>query len=861
VNALRILLFVALACVALGVPAADPAPTVTLEGTVLIQVADDFEHGRSRTLYFLLERRSGERVELKLSPEQAKRLRFGQELRVRGKRSGKVLAADPEAAAVAVLTEQTSLAAPVTPRRVITFIVDITDGSGARYTVNDSCDGTEQRLADDLFGSQTGRLNVDGCFRDSSYDVLGFGGTSYPGTAMDVVRVAITDPSPSLAAGCNAELWAAYADAAGVAQGLDLGAYQHRMYVLPAATTGCSWAGLAYVGCAPVGSCQAWVRSFVNFPCGYPDILAHELGHNIGLKHSRTANLDGSVGCEYCDTSDVMGYGIGTWRAINAPHKDYMGWLGADRIVDGARGGIFTISALGMPSPPNPQVVKIVPPSGPPYWLSYRAAIGYDARLESRYFNTLHVHRSLFGGDSYMVASLADGAMHVDQDLNLTVRQISHTADSATLEVQYGAALSLSTSSLAFGNQFVNVASSPQTITVLSIGGTALPITSINIGGANPFQFAQTNDCGTSLAPGASCTISVTFKPTSVGSKAAILNVTASGGAGNKAVSLSGTGSGSAFTLSTTSLAFGNQALSVTSSAKTITLRSTGVTAVPITSIAIGGTNPGQFAQTNNCGTSVAAGASCAIKVTFRPTSTGSKTATLSVVAGDSAGTKTTSLSGTGAKAAYTWSTSSLAFGNQALNLASSAKTITVRSTGVVALPIRSITIGGTNPAQFARTHNCGTSLAPGASCTISVTFKPTSTGAKAATLSITADGGAGNKTAALSGTGVRSTFSVSPTALSFGNVARNTTSTAKTVRISNTGVVVLPITSILLAGTNPAQFARTYNCPARVAVGGSCTVSVVFKPTWTGAKSATLQITPGGGAALKSVSLSGTGI
>jgi hypothetical protein len=79
-------------------------------------------------------------------------------------------------------------------------------------------------------------------------------------------------------------------------------------------------------------------------------------------------------------------------------------------------------------------------------------------------------------------------------------------------------------------------------------------------------------------------------------------------------------------------------------------------------------------------------------------------------------------------------------------------------------------------------------------------------------------------------------------------------------VRISNTGSVMLPISSIALAGTNPGQFARTHNCPARVAVGGSCTVSVLFKPTTTGAKSAILLVTPGGGAAPRSVPLSGTG-
>jgi hypothetical protein len=104
-------------------------------------------------------------------------------------------------------------------------------------------------------------------------------------------------------------------------------------------------------------------------------------------------------------------------------------------------------------------------------------------------------------------------------------------------------------------------------------------------------------------------------------------------------------------------------------------------------------------------------------------------------------------------------------------------------------------------------------------------------------------------------------TFVVSPTALAFGNVTRNTTSAAQTVAISNTGSVVLPISSITLTGTTAGQFAKTSNCPAQVPVGGSCSVSVVFNPTTTGIKSASLKVTPGGGAAAKSVALSGTGI
>ena len=210
---------------------------------------------------------------------------------------------------------------------------------------------------------------------------------------------------------------------------------------------------------------------------------------------------------------------------------------------------------------------------------------------------------------------------------------------------------------------------------------------------------------------------------------------------------------------------------------------------------------------------------------------------------------------------AFTLSPSSLSFGEQALNLASPSQAITLNSTGPVALPISSISLSGTNPGQFAQTSNCGTSVPAGSSCTISVSFKPTSTGSKSASITVTAGGSAGTKNAALSGTGVRAVYSVSPTSLAFGSVRRGTISAARIVTVTNTGTVVLPISSVTLGGTNPGQFARTNNCPSQVPVGQSCTVSVVFKPTSTGNKSATLTIKPGGGASAKAVGLSGTGI
>jgi HYDIN/CFA65/VesB family protein len=143
-------------------------------------------------------------------------------------------------------------------------------------------------------------------------------------------------------------------------------------------------------------------------------------------------------------------------------------------------------------------------------------------------------------------------------------------------------------------------------------------------------------------------------------------------------------------------------------------------------------------------------------------------------------------------------------------------------------------------------------------SCTISVTFKPTATGLKTATVNING-GGAGTQTVALSGTGVAS-YTVSPTSVPFGSVPHGTTSAAQSATVTNTSAVALPITSIKFSGTNPGQFSQTNNCGKSVAVGTNCTISVVFKPTVKRSLTATLNVNAGGGAGTQTVALSGTG-
>jgi len=140
--------------------------------------------------------------------------------------------------------------------------------------------------------------------------------------------------------------------------------------------------------------------------------------------------------------------------------------------------------------------------------------------------------------------------------------------------------------------------------------------------------------------------------------------------------------------------------------------------------------------------------------MTFTPTATGSRTGTLTVTDnsnGIAGSTQTFWLSGTGvAPVASGFPTGPLSFGNQLINATSTAQTVTLSNSGGGTLTVNGIT----GSANFALSNNCGTSRAAGASCTISVTFRPTATGLLSGSLTITDNALDSPQHDALSGTG-----------------------------------------------------------------------------------------------------------
>ncbi|HEV2380406.1 MAG TPA: FG-GAP-like repeat-containing protein [Terriglobia bacterium] len=203
-------------------------------------------------------------------------------------------------------------------------------------------------------------------------------------------------------------------------------------------------------------------------------------------------------------------------------------------------------------------------------------------------------------------------------------------------------------------------------------------------------------------------------------------------------------------------------------------------------------------------------------------------------------------------------SLTSLSFSTQLVGTSSASKPVTLTNTGAATLTITSISISGSNPADFSETNNCGSSVAAGASCTISVTFKPTAKGTRTASLSIVDNAPGSPQTVSLTGAGTE--VKLSPASLNFGSVQVGHRSAAKTVTLTNTGTVLLSITNIGITGTNGGDFAETNTCGVTLGAGSSCSISVMFTPRAKGNRTGSLSISDNGGGSPQTVSVSGTG-
>ncbi len=398
------------------------------------------------------------------------------------------------------------------------------------------------------------------------------------------------------------------------------------------------------------------------------------------------------------------------------------------------------------------------------------------------------------------------------------------------------APVTLTPASRAFGNQGVGSTSAAKTFTVTNKSSSAM-----SFAVTPSANFSETDNCSSVLA-GGSCTINAAFAPTTTGAASGTIAVSYSGGSLSSTV----TGTGIApLTMTPATNKFGNVGLGSPSAAKTFIVTNKGTSTVAVT---IATTAP--FSETDNCA-SLAGGASCTITTIFTPTAVGAASGTITASYSGFGSPLTATLTGTGI-APMTLTPASLAFGNVAMGTTSAPKNFTVANKGTTAQAL-----GITLSDGFTQTNTCGSSLAGGASCTISVAFVPTTAAAATGTIAVSAPILASPLSAAVTGTGI-APVTVTPATLAFSPTQKvGVASAAQSITLQNRATTALAIQSIV---ASPADYIQTNNCGTSLAANRSCTINVVFTPATAASIPGTLTITDAALGSPQSVALSGTG-
>ncbi|WP_396270500.1 choice-of-anchor D domain-containing protein [Ideonella sp.] len=433
--------------------------------------------------------------------------------------------------------------------------------------------------------------------------------------------------------------------------------------------------------------------------------------------------------------------------------------------------------------------------------------------------------------------------------------------------------LTLNATSLDFGTQTLNQSSASRSVTASNSGTTALSFSSLAVSGAAAADYTTAGNCSTTVAlqPAQSCTVELTFRPSAVGSRAATLQLASNASNGTGSVALSGTGQQApapVVSLAPGSLDFGNQVVGTSSANRNITLSNTGNAALSITGIAASGA----FGVNHACGSSLPAGGSCTLQVSFTPTGAGAASGAVTVTSDAAGSPQRVSLNGTGTLSSPTlvWSpaTTNLAFGEATVGAASAMKTLTLSNQGPGDATLASLALSGNHAADYrvdaSSTCAQGLALPANSTCTVKLSFTPSAAGAREAALTVNSNG-SNPGTIALGGTGVAAAapkLMLSATALSFSVPAAGGTAAAQTVTLSNSGNAPLTISAYSSSNAAFSVSAGASNgctaAPLTLAPAASCTLQVSWASGNAEQASGTLQVSSNAAGSPASVTLNG---
>ena len=416
--------------------------------------------------------------------------------------------------------------------------------------------------------------------------------------------------------------------------------------------------------------------------------------------------------------------------------------------------------------------------------------------------------------------------------------------------------LTPSPASLSFGSKEVDSGATPsQGITITNTGTEPVTLAGSNAVAVSG-DFAQVSGAGTNcanstaLAVNGTCKVWVEFNPSARGSR--IGAVTVKSNAADVTVGLSGTGIDTELTPSATSLSFGSKDIDEgASDPQDVTITNTGTETVTLNTNVITGDfeQVSKPAATNCVGNTLLVGDTCVLRLRFDPTATGARSGDATIKS--NAPDVVVTLAGTGIQTSLSTTSGPVAFGSKDIDDGPvAAQTVTYTNNGTEPVPVDGVGFTGSDPGEFqllsGNAADCTTkhTITAGQTCDARITFDPSSTGDKSATLSVPSRG---EVDVALTGKGIQTSVSRAPASLDFGDRdIDDGPGATKTTTLTNTGTQALHVDG---ASVSAGDFVRVTgagsDCTSStvLSAGQTCDVRVRFDPSTTGSATGTATV------------------
>jgi hypothetical protein len=406
--------------------------------------------------------------------------------------------------------------------------------------------------------------------------------------------------------------------------------------------------------------------------------------------------------------------------------------------------------------------------------------------------------------------------------------------------------------SINFGALLVG-ASASVSVTLTNSGTASV---AISAGSASGTGFSMTGlTVPLTLNAGQSTSFTAKFSPTAAGSTTGSISIVSNAPGSPLAIALSGSGTTSQpqLTINPASVAFGSTSVG-SSGTQTVTLTNAGTATLTVTAASPSGTG---FSMSGaSMPMSINAGSSASFSASFKPTSVGAATGSISIVSNAPGSPATIALSGTGTQAQLNATPSSAAFGNVTTGT-SNSQTVSLTNSGSATVTISSVTVTG---GGFSTTGiTVPVIIAAGKAATFNAVFGPSSAGSVTGTITLVSNAPNSPLSISLSGTGVAATrlLGLSTSTLNFGNVSVGNSNSLSTTLTNNGNSNVL-ISSVNVSGTGFS--AGGLNSGETLTPSQSVTVTAQFAPTAAGLVSGSVSIASNATNSPSTITVSGTG-